>query len=338
MSQTDEQPLRSELFSINLLQRHARALAQRHRISVYKTPDVLLPRLKANAKILSDYNETTVLIEKSRNITPAAEWLVDNFHLIEEQIRTARRHLPRGFSQELPHLLEGPSADLPRVYDLAQEFISHTDGRIDEQHLTSFIGAYLEAAPLTLGELWAIPIMLRLGLIENLRRVAALLSTDRQHRDLADRWASEMLSMAEATPSKLIVVVGEMAQSRPPLTRAFVAEFWRRTQEKTSAIKLAASWIEERLAEDGFTVEQMVQSESQNQATNQVSVGNSCAPIPPGFMPQWTSPRVINIGTRWNALRVTAKILNWKLPPWPSSWRGDKRTLPTPVAPMSDFI
>jgi len=169
----DEQPLHGELLSIDLLKQSARNLAQNRRVENGSGPNLLLPRLASNEKILRDYNERTLHVEKTRHITPAAVWLLDNFHLIEEQIRTAQRHLPRGFNRELPQLLNGPWTDYPRVYEIALEIVSHTDGRIDASHLTSFVAGYQEVIPLKLGELWAIPIMLRLALIENLRRVAA---------------------------------------------------------------------------------------------------------------------------------------------------------------------
>ena len=271
----DEQPLRGELLSVDLLKQSARNLAQNRRVQNGSGPNLLLPRLASNEKILRDYNERTLTVEKTRHITPAAEWLLDNFHLIEEQIRTAQRHLPRGFNRELPQLLNGPWTDYPRVYEIALQIVSHTDGRIDASHLTSFVAGYQEIVPLKLGELWAIPIMLRLALIENLRRVAAQLNTVRKDRDAAENWANEILSVAEKNPSHLIIVVGEMARSQPVLNRAFVTEFLRRIQEKSPSVKLAVGWIEERLAEEGLTVQQLVQSESQYQATTQVSVGNS---------------------------------------------------------------
>ncbi len=270
----DEQPLRGELLSIDLLKQYACTLAQDRRVENGRGPKILLPRLAANEKILRCYNERTLEVEKSRRITPAAEWLLDNFHLIEDQIRTAQRHLPRGFNRQLPQLLNGPWKHFPRVYEIALELISHTDGRIDVPHLTSFVVGYQEVVPLKLGELWAIPIMLRLALIENLRRVAVMLSAARQDRDQADDWAGRVLEVAETNPSRLIVIVGEMAQSHPSLSRAFATEFLQRMQEKSPPVKLAASWIEERLAEDGLTVAQLVQSESQHQAATQVSVGN----------------------------------------------------------------
>ncbi len=272
---TDEQPLRGELLSIDLLKQSARNLAQNRRVENVSGPNLLLPRLASNEKILRHYNERTLEVEKNRRITPAAEWLLDNFHLIEEQIRTAQRHLPRGFNRELPQLLNGPWKNYPRVYEIALEIVSHTDGRIDASHLTSFVAGYQEVVPLKLGELWALPIMLRLALIENLRRVAAQLNAVRKDRDAAENWAKEILDVAEKNPAHLIIVVGEMARSRLVLNRAFVTEFLRCIQEKSPSVKLAVGWIEERLAEEGLTVQQLVQSESQYQATTQVSVGNS---------------------------------------------------------------
>jgi cyclic beta-1,2-glucan synthetase len=274
-AQVAQQPLRSGLLSIDLLRSHARTIAQNHKVAAHKRSNLLLPRLTANEKVLRDYNDETLRAEKKRRITPAAEWLLDNFHLIEEQIRMARRHLPSGFSRELPHLTTGHSTNLPRVYDVALELISNVDGRIDASHLTSFVAAYQEVTHLKLGELWAIPIMLRLALIENLRRVAALASAARTERDAADAWVEKILKAVETDPATLIVVVGEMAKAHPSLTRAFVSEFWRRAQEKSPALKLPISWIEDRLKEEHLTIEQLVQAESQNQAANQVSVGNS---------------------------------------------------------------
>ena len=270
----DERELHGDLLSNELLNQYARSLAQNRHVEGSHGPNLLLPRLAANEDILRAYNTRTLTVEKISRITPAAEWLLDNFHLIEEQIRTAQRHLPHRFHRELPQLTNGPLKSYPRVYELAVELISHTDGRIDDSHLISFVAGYQEIVVLKLGELWAIPIMLRLALIENLRRVAVRLMGMRTDRDLADQWADRILAVAEQRPSQIIVAVGDLAQSQPTLSRAFVTEFLRRMQEKTPPVKLAVGWIEERLAEDGVSVQQLMQSESQLEATMQVSVGN----------------------------------------------------------------
>ncbi len=208
-------------------------------------------------------------------MSPAGEWLLDNFYLIEEQIRTAKRHLPKGYSRELPRLVNGPSAGFPRVYDIALEIISHGDGRVDPENLSSFVAAYQTATVLKLGELWAIPIMLRLALIENLRRVAARIAADRSDRNRADYWADQMMEIAEKDPKSLILVIADMARSTPPLVGSFVAEFARRLQGQSSALALPLTWIEQRLSESGLTIEQLVQSENRQQAADQVSISNS---------------------------------------------------------------
>jgi len=140
-------------------------------------------------------------------------------------------HLPRVYSKQLPRLTSGAAAGYPRVYDIALELISHVDGRIDAVGLSSFVAAYQTIMPLKLGELWAIPIMLRLALIENLRRVAARMASDRVDRDLADFWADRMLEMAESDPQSLILVTADMARSKPPMSSAFVAELQRRLHD-----------------------------------------------------------------------------------------------------------
>ena len=214
-------------------------------------------------------------VAANRRIAPAGEWLLDNFYLIEEQIRTAKRHLPEGYSRELPRLRNGPSAGLPRVYDLALEIIAHGDGRVDPENLSRFVAAYQTVTPLKLGELWAIPIMLRLTLIENLRRVAVRIAASRTDQNLADRWADQMTAMAESDPKNLILVIADMARSNPPMSSAFVAELARRLQGQSSALALPLTWIEQRLAELGLTIEQWVQVENQQQAADQVSISNS---------------------------------------------------------------
>jgi hypothetical protein len=170
----EEPPLRSELYSAEQMEAHGQKLALAHRLAPGRGPDRLLVRLADNEALLTEVCDLlTASVAANRRITPAAEWLLDNFYLIEEQIRTAKRHLPKGYSRELPRLASGASADLPRVYDLAFEAISHGDGRIDAETLSRFVAAYQAVTPLKVGELWAIPIMLRLALIENLRRVGA---------------------------------------------------------------------------------------------------------------------------------------------------------------------
>ncbi|MES2046872.1 MAG: glucoamylase family protein, partial [Pseudomonadota bacterium] len=258
------------------MEQHGRILANAHKLSAGQGRDHLLSRLADNEEVIIDAcNQLTEAIKLGRQVTPAAEWLLDNFYLIEEQIRTAKRHLPKNYSKELPRLLRGNSAGRPRVYDIALEIISHGDGRIDLESLSSFVAAYQQVTTLKLGELWAIPIMLRLALIENLRRVAAHLSIARSHRDLACSWADDMAKIAEKDPNSLILLVADMARSNPPMESSFVAELVRRLQGQSPALLLPLTWLSHRLGEIGLSIEQMVQLESQQQAADQVSISNS---------------------------------------------------------------
>jgi len=274
----EEAPLRSELFSADQMEQHGKALAATHVISPGYAPDQLLARLAANESVLFRVRALlTDVVSAKRRITPAGEWLLDNFYLIGEQVRTARRHLPKGYSRELPRLanVASASAGRPRVYDIALEIVSHGDGRVDIEVLSRFLASYQSVAPLNLGELWAMPIMLRLAVIENLRRVAVRIAADWNDRHLAESWADQMTGIAEKDPKSLILVVADMARSNPPMVSAFVAELVRRLQGRGPALTLPLTWVEQHLAETGQTIEQLVQLEIQQQAADQVSISNS---------------------------------------------------------------
>ena len=270
-----EPPLRAELFNLDQLRRHAQALAREHQVSSAGGNDLLLSRLNQTEKILHHYNQETTLVEKRRRITPAAEWLLDNFYLVKEQMLLIKRHLPRRYHRQLPRLTAGPMKGYPRVYSIVFELISHVDGRVDSQNLAMFISAYQTVHLLTVGELWAIPIMLRLALVENLRRIVLQLGVARHNRDQAGKWAARLLEVCERSPSSLVVEVSALAQSSPPLDSAFVAEFCRCLEGQNPVASFARNWLEHRLSENHETIESLIQNESHRQASDQVSVGNS---------------------------------------------------------------
>jgi cyclic beta-1,2-glucan synthetase len=265
-------PLRSELFSKEQMEQHAHYLARTHSLHTKRSPELLLRDLSSNQEILFDVNELLKnSIQEKKSISPAAEWLFDNFYLIEEQIRIAKRYLPKGYSKGLPKLKNG----LPRVYDIAIEIISHSDGHIDIQSLLNFIGSYQQISNLTLGELWAIPIMLRLALIENLSRVATRIAVDRKDSALANKWAKQIIETVESSPKDLVLIIADMARSNPPMVSAFVAEFTRKLQWKGPELTLPLNWVEQHLSGTEDTINSMVLIENQKQAADQVSVSNS---------------------------------------------------------------
>src|SRR6516162_9231486 len=256
-------PLRAELFTAEQMEQYAKNLAKSHILTPDRHPEQLLRRLAENEEILLEvHNLLTESAKENARISPAGGWLLDNFYLIEEQVYTGKKHLPKGYSKGLPQLSQGPSSGLPRVYDIALELISHSDGRVDLISLNRFLDAYQEVSQLKLGELWAIPIMLRLALIENLRRIAAQVANNRINKNLADYWADQMTESAQKDPKSLILVIADMARYGPPMVSSFVAELIRRLTGKGSAFSLPISWIEQRLSEQGMNSDELVHIEN----------------------------------------------------------------------------
>ena len=268
--------LRSELFSLEQLKRHALILAGQHRIEPHPRPDRLLPRLADNERVLrAAYDVVTVAARPGQRIVAAEAWLLDNFYLIEQQISLARRHLPRGYSRQLPRLAEGPMAGFPRIYDLALELISHMDGRVDSDNAGQFIAAYQSVEPLKLGELWAFPIMLQLALLENLRRIGLRIIRRREELDAATIWADRMLAAAEQDPRQLIQLLAKFADADVPLTAPFVEEFYSRLQARGAAMAFVQTWVEQKLIEQGVTAIQLSAAAGRTAAANQISLANS---------------------------------------------------------------
>ncbi|MGB6977521.1 MAG: glucoamylase family protein [Gammaproteobacteria bacterium] len=268
-------PLVAELFSDDQMEQHGSVLAQSHRLTQKRTAGVLLKRLSVSEATLVKTGRILTDATSARNhITPAGEWLLDNFYLIEEQIRIIKRHIPKGYEKNLPQLASGfLQGCYPRVYDIALQIIGHGHGRWDMKNLGRFVRAYQSVTKLTLAELWAIPIMLRLALIENLSHVCIKIASIRSGHHLADRWADQMIEAAASDSKRLVLVIADMVRSEPPMMGAFIAELTRRLQN--AALALPLTWIEQRLAEAGLTIEQLVQAENTQQAVNQVTVSNS---------------------------------------------------------------
>jgi len=272
----EEQPLRAELFSIEQFKAHAKKLAQVHLVSYKRGRNKLLIRLKNNEKVLAEIYELLNDTGKSkRKISPAGEWLLDNYYLIEEQIRLAQKHLPGKYIRQLPYLLQGPLAGYPRVYAIAMDFVSHSDGRLDSQRLLEFVTAYQSLKHLKLGELWAIPIMLRLALIENLRRVSSRLIVAQSEREKANYWATRILKVSAKNTDGVIIEIAAMSRANPLLSEAFVAEFTRRLHGQSQALNLPFAWLEKKLLEQGETLDRIIRATSQKQAEDQVSISNT---------------------------------------------------------------
>src|SRR5688572_31522334 len=225
-----EPPIRAELFGVERLEQHAESLAVAQRVLSSGRGRRLSPRVEDNGRVLREsYHVIATAIREERAITPAAEWLVDNFHVVDEQLREIRDDLPPGFYRELPKLADGPFAGYPRVYGIAWAFVAHTDSRFDPEALRRFVRAYQRVQPLTIGELWAVAITLRVVLVENLRRLAESIVRGRAARQEADTLADELLGLGNGVTRRSTKGLARFEGA--PLVTAFAVQLVQRLRQ-----------------------------------------------------------------------------------------------------------
>ncbi|HSB11529.1 MAG TPA: glucoamylase family protein [Blastocatellia bacterium] len=270
-----EEPIRGELLGVERLQHLARELAAAHRFST--APEAgrdLLGRLDDNSRLLHEsyLRLTEAGVEEAGS--PAAEWLVDNFHIVEEQLREIREDLPRTYYRELPKLTHGVLAGYPRVYAIALEVVAHCDSRLDVELLKQFVSAYQEVTVLTIGELWAMAISLRLALVENLRRLALLIVSNRDEREGADEQANRLLEIASRQPEDIVGFLRSQIGKKELLGDTFLVELAQRLRDQQAAVAPVLDWIERRLSEQGKTIAEAAHLEHERQAENQITVAN----------------------------------------------------------------
>ena len=205
-------------------------------------------------------------------VTPAAEWLIDNYHLMEEQIRQIKEDLPPRFYRQLPKLAAGPFIGYPRVFGIAWAYVAHSDSRFDPETLRRFVRAYQQVQPLTIGELWAVAITLRIVLVENLRRAAERIVGSRVERQQADDVADRLLGVNGSTPQpQALIRYHEQSESFSP---SFVVQVVKRLRDQDPRVTPALLWLENQLHEQGTTSDALVRDEHQRQGASNVTVRN----------------------------------------------------------------
>ncbi len=271
-------PIRGELLGAEHLGERASTLARGQRLdrrkrSRRRTP--LLDRLDGTRRILADaHTRLTAAADAGQDVGPAAEWLLDNYHVVEEHIGEVRESLPRGYYRELPVLGGGPLAGYPRVYELAITLISHSEGRIDLDNVSGFVAAFQQGAPLRIGELWAVPAMLRLGLIENVRRMTLRTVLRLEETQLADASAARLAEAEASGPGALEDELDRFLADPPALTPIFVSRFLQQLRTlggSHTAVRLLEGWI----SEEALTAEDATSRATRRLALTQVGMANS---------------------------------------------------------------
>jgi cyclic beta-1,2-glucan synthetase len=266
--------IREELFSAERLGEHARSLASAQPVAPRASKGFSLSRrLRDNSDVLlSVYQSTVTAISEGRAITPAAEWLIDNYHLVERNIREIHSDLPAGYYRQLPKLTDGPFAGYPRIFGLAWAFVAHTDSHFDPDLLLRYLRAYQSMQPLSIGELWAISVTLRIVLIENLRRLAEYTLHNRQERGEADRLADRLLGVNGLDPEPVAAALSSYAEA--PLPHAFAVQLVHRLRDQDPRVTPALEWLDSRLAEQGTSPDTVVREVHGRQGASNVSVRN----------------------------------------------------------------
>ncbi len=224
-------PIRAEIFGLQRFAQHGRSLGETHRAARSSSrAATFFPRLRSNIRTLREaHRYIGMQASTGYDISPAAEWLLDNFHLIEAQLKEIHEGLPRSYFRALPVLLDEPLAGLPRVYGVAWAFVAHTDGAFDEELLAQFLSAYQETRELSLSEMWALPTTLRVVLIENLRRLAERVATNKAAREVANLCCDDIERFSLASLDELLALL-----NRRGVGRVFLAQMAQRLQDRVA--------------------------------------------------------------------------------------------------------
>ncbi len=263
-------PIRSEIFGPERLEHHALSLAAAQGITDHpRRVASLRGRVSDNGvALLASYRAAARALETGQPITPAAEWLLDNFHIVEAQLRQIRDDLPPGYYRHLPKLAEGPLAGYPRVMGLAWAYVAHTDSLLSTSLLLRFVQTYQTVQPLTIGELWAVAITLRIVLIENMRRLAEQIIEAYTQRQAADALVDQVAA-DEASLHKVLANLQDL--DLPDLMAAQIA---KRLRGLDPAETPMAAWLDKRLAAKGQTVEAVVAIAQNRQGASNVTMRN----------------------------------------------------------------
>ncbi|MFN2323375.1 MAG: glucoamylase family protein, partial [Trueperaceae bacterium] len=269
----DLAPVRQELFGAERLEQHAASLAAAQRVAERpRAVRSLRARLDDDAAaLLAAYRASAAEVALGHGVVPAGEWLLDNFHVVEAQVREVRDGLPTGFYRQLPKLADGPFAGYPRVLGLAWAYVAHTDSDVAPELLGRFIAAYQRVQPLTIGELWAVAITLRFVLIENLRRLAVEIADDRAAYAAADALADRI---QESGSSRAWRDSDLEPHADDAWRGAFAAQLAKRLRDQDPDTTPALGWLEERLGRDGTSIEGVLAFTQQRLGAANVTMRN----------------------------------------------------------------
>jgi cyclic beta-1,2-glucan synthetase len=275
----NEDTTREEIFSVERLEQYAAHLSSQLNVYTKKTRGKsLLPEVRrCGDELLTAYLSLSEAIRQKLVVAPAAEWFVDNFHIVEDQLREIKRDLPKNYYDELPKLSGAELEGYPRVYAMAMAMIAHTDSRLDEDAMRRFFQAFQKKVPLQIGELWAVPITLRIALLQHLKPLADRILNARRNRAMADVFADQLLEFAvrpETTSDQLVKMLSTELGTAENFKRAYIVQLIQRLRDQDPDVWPAYDWLEKELQTKQTHTVQVTQLEHFRQAADQTTVGN----------------------------------------------------------------
>src|SRR5947199_4961181 len=214
----------------------------------------------------------TASAEAHHAFTLSAEWLLDNAYLIREQVTDLRKSLPQKYYGKLPLIASGPNAGLPRVYQVAAEMVAETDGALEPDIIRRFLAAFQAITPLDIGELWALPLMLRLQLLECIRTLAIQVDQQQRESEEADFWANRLITAVRHSSPRLLKIMEELVERYPQPTPHFASELVAHLYDDEGALPVVSGWLERSLRSPLLEV---MQQEHRHQAVQQTALTNA---------------------------------------------------------------
>lgn len=264
---------RGERFTSERLKLYAATLAGQHVAAISKCRSQPLWARLRDCEHVIDVVTTDLAqaVNLEQTISVSAEWLLDNSYVIRQQLADVRRNLSPQLYDFLPTLEIGPRHGEARSYDIAAKLVAHTDAELTVQDLIDFIGAYQRLLPLTMSELWALPLLLRLALIDCLSYLAALIDEQQHEFELADFWANRLLVAARREPDGLLFIFAELTREHPEPSIVFADRVVSQLQGESLALDLVLAWLELKWGQPVF---EAMQQEERRHAADQTTIDN----------------------------------------------------------------
>lgn len=276
LEENSEEELPKEPLTTDQLQEHAIQLAESLQKITKKTSlhdEQLLQRLRHSGLILAQIRHDVSEAEQvEQTITQSAEWLLDNTHAIQGSIDDVQRNLPKKYYKELPKVAEGPMSGLPRVYVIAKEIINNTSGKLTRENIVLFLNSYQTIDPLTIGELWAIPLMLRLRLIECIQYLATHIDRRLREGEFASFWGNRLLNVTRRDPEHFEAFLKALAREHPHPSPHFAEELLDHLFDEESVLPPVRIWLEEQFSTN---ISDIILQEQMRKTVEQIAISNS---------------------------------------------------------------